>query len=677
MVQKESHDHVNDTDLDNVEVISIKDQVISQAVQRPPAKSLLQTFSTTSKETLFPDDPFRHFRNKPSHRQAIMLMQYFFPILDWLPKYKLGFLKNDFIAGITTASLSIPQGIAYAKLANLPPVVGLYSCFLPPMVYAIFGSSRDLAVGPAAVISIVLGTLIREDLGPEVTDPRAHLSLAFTSTFFAGLFQFSLGFLRLGFVIDFLSHAATVGFVAGVAVAVCLQQMRGILGIQNFTKKSDVVSVLHSIFRDPAHWNWRTVVIGICFLTFLLGMRQISKRNKKLFWLSAIAPVTSVFLATVCVFATHANEHLSIVGQLRKGINPPSFKELHLTGPLVSKAMKNGVIVAIIGLMEAIAVGRTFASIKNYHIDGNKEMIAFGMVNMTGSCMSCYITTGAMSRTAVNNSAGCKTSLSCIFMALIVMVTLLALTPLFHYTPNVILSVIIFSALITLIDPVEAYHIWKVDKIDFLACLGAFLGVCFQSIQLGLLIAVAISIGKILLHVSRPHTATLGKIAGTSIYRSIEQYPKAVRIPGVLIVRIDASIYFSNSNYIRERLTRYIEEEQGRDKLPGESALKYLILDLTPVMSIDTSGIHAFVEIHRALKASDIQLVLANPGAEVIERLHRGGFVDILGQRWISLTVDDAVHYCSMQLPRDNNVDNHEDVSECDVIVQIIPKFGL
>ncbi|XP_024519239.1 probable sulfate transporter 3.3 [Selaginella moellendorffii] len=646
-----------------------------QEVQRAPRKSAFRKLSSASRETLFPDDPFRHFKNQPPVTKLAMAAQYVFPILEWLPKYKQAYFKSDLIAGITIASLSIPQGIAYARLAGLPAVLGLYTCVVPPVIYALFGSSKDVAMGPEAVFALLLGSLVRSELGAHNESVEDHLRLAFMAVFFAGLFQAMLGFFRLGFVIDFLSHATTVGFMSGASLVVALQQFKGILGLTHFTRKSDIVSVVHSIFQHPSQWNWRTIVFGVFFISLLTTARVISKRKKRLFWVSAVAPVTSVALSTLIVFLTRADHHnVGIVGNLRKGLNPPSLRYLSFHGPFLVKSVKIGMVLGLVGLMQVILVGRTFASLKNYHIDGNKEMIASGMINLIGSCLSCMGSSAAMSRTAVNHNAGCKTPVSSIVMSALVMVTLVALTPLFHYTPNVILSVIIFCALVGLIDPVAAYEIWKVDKIDFLACMGAFFGVIFHSIPLGLSVAVGISVLKVLLHVTRPHAAILGKIPGTSIYRSIEQYPQAIRVPGILVVRIEAAIYFSNANYVRERIIRWIEQETN---LAKASPLRFLVIDLSPVMSIDTSGIHAFVEIHRALKASDIQLVLANPGAEVIERLHRGGFVDILGQRWISLTVDDAVHYCSMQLPRDNNVDNHEDVSECDVIVQIIPKFGL
>lgn len=198
------------------------------------------------KEILFPDDPFRRFKNQPTARKWILGLQYAFPILEWVPTYSVRLFKSDVVSGITIASLAIPQGISYAKLANLPPVMGLYSSFVPPLIYAILGSSRDLAVGTIAVASLLLTSLLSHEVSP-INNPELYVRLAMTATFFAGVFQASLGIFRLGFIIDLLSHATIVGFMAGVATIVSLQQLKGILGLEHFTTKTDIISIVRSV----------------------------------------------------------------------------------------------------------------------------------------------------------------------------------------------------------------------------------------------------------------------------------------------------------------------------------------------------------------------------------------------------------------------------------------------
>ncbi|PKI73873.1 hypothetical protein CRG98_005743 [Punica granatum] len=617
----------------------------------PPRQHLFKEFASTVKETFFADDPLRPFRDQPGSRKFVLGVQAIFPIFEWGRSYSLSKFKGDLIAGLTIASLCIPQDIGYAKLANLDPQYGLYSSFVPPLIYAFMGSSRDIAIGPVAVVSLLLGRLIQNEIDP-TTNPHDYRRLAFTATFFAGVTQATLGFFRLGFLIDFLSHAAVVGFMAGAAITIALQQLKGFLGITKFTKKSDIVSVMRSVFQSAHHgWNWQTIVIGASFLGFLLVAKYIGKKNKKFFWVPAIAPLTSVILSTFFVYITHAEkEGVQIVNHIKKGINPPSVNEIYFTGDYLLKGVKIGIVAGMIALTEAIAIGRTFAAMKDYQLDGNKEMVAMGVMNIVGSMTSCYVATGSFSRSAVNYMAGCKTAVSNIVMSCVVFLTLEFITPLFKYTPNAILAAIIISAVIGLIDFEAAILIWKIDKFDFIACMGAFFGVIFVSVEIGLLIAVTISFAKILLQVTRPRTAILGKLPRTAVYRNILQYPEATKVPGILIVRVDSAIYFSNSNYIKERILRWLTDEEEQLKAAYMPRLQYLIVEMSPVTDIDTSGIHAFEELYRSLQKRDVQLVLANPGPVVIDKLHASNFANLIGEGKIFLTVSDAVSSCSPKL---------------------------
>ncbi|KAF1861996.1 hypothetical protein Lal_00026501 [Lupinus albus] len=585
----------------------------------PPYKSTLQKFKARLKETFFPDDPLRQFQGQSLNRKLILGAQYVFPILQWGPNYTLKLFKSDFVSGLTIASLAIPQGISYAKLANLPPIVGLYSSFVPPLVYAVLGSSRDLAVGPVSIASLVMGSMLRQEVSPTL-DPLLFLQLAFTSTFFAGIFQASLGILRLGFIIDFLSKAILIGFMAGAAIIVSLQQLKSLLGITHFTNQMGLIPVMSSVFHNIHE----------------------SIRKPKLFWVSAGAPLVSVIISTLLVFAIKGQKHgISVIGKLQQGINPPSLNMLRFHGTYLGLVMKTGLITGILSLTEGIAVGRTFAALRNYKVDGNKEMIAIGFMNVVGSSTSCYVTTGAFSRSAVNNNAGAKTAVSNIVMSVTVMVTLLFLMPLFQYTPNVVLGAIIVTAVIGLIDIPAAIHIWRIDKFDFIVMLVAFFGVIFISVQLGLAIAVGLSTFKILLQITRPKTVMLGKIPGTDIYRNLDQYKEAERIPGFLILSIEAPINFANITYLNERTLRWIEEE---DNIKEHSNLRYIILEMSAVSAIDTSGISFFRELKSTLEKKGVELVLVNPLGEVIEKLKKADEDnDFIRTDNLFLTVGEAV----------------------------------
>ncbi|KAG4168120.1 hypothetical protein ERO13_A12G003300v2 [Gossypium hirsutum] len=625
-------------------------QCATHRVAIPPPQPFFMSFKNTLKETFFPDDPLRQFKNKTPSRRFILGLQYFLPILEWAPRYSFQFLKSDLVAGITTASLAIPQGISYAKLANVPPILGLYSSFIPPLVYAMMGSSRDLAVGTVAVASLLTASMLGQEVNA-AQNPTLFLHLAFTATFFAGILQASLGLLRLGFIVDFLSHATIVGFMAGAATVVILQQLKGILGLDHFTHSTDIISVFRSVFSQIHQWRWESGVLGVGFLFFLLVTRYFSKRRPKFFWISAMAPLTSVILGSLLVYLTHAEKHgVQVIGNLKKGLNPLSFGDLVFTKPYITTCLKTGIITGIIALAEGIAVGRSFAMFKHYHIDGNKEMVAIGTMNIVGSCFSCYLTTGPFSRSAVNFNAGCKTAMSNVIMAIAVMLTLLFLTPLFYYTPIVVLSAIIISAMLGLIDYEAAIHLWNVDKFDFLVCIGAYIGVVFASVEVGLVIAVAISVVRLLLFVARPRTSVLGNLPDSTIYRNVEQYPNANHVHGVLILEIDAPIYFANSSYLRERISRWIDEEEDKLKATGKTSLQYVILDMTAVGNIDTSGISMLEELKKTTERRELKLVLANPGAEVMKKLNKSKFLENIGQEWIYLTVGEAVEACNYKL---------------------------
>ncbi|XVE85416.1 hypothetical protein DITRI_Ditri17bG0089500 [Diplodiscus trichospermus] len=609
----------------------------------PPHKTTIQKLKTRLKETFFPDDPLRQFKGQPTTKKWILAAQYIFPILQWGPNYSLKLFKSDVVSGLTIASLAIPQGISYAKLASLPPIVGLYSSFVPPLVYAVLGSSRDLAVGPVSIASLVLGSMLSLEISP-TNDPVLFLQLAFTTTFFAGFFQACLGFLRLGFIIDFLSKATLVGFMAGAAIIVSLQQLKSLVGITHFTKQMGLVPVMSSVFHNTEEWSWQTILMGFCFLVFLLVARHVSMRRPNLFWASAGAPLVSVILSTLLVFAFKAQHHgISTIGKLQEGLNPSSWNMLQFHGSHLGLSIKTGLITGIISLTEGIAVGRTFAALKNYKVDGNKEMMAIGLMNMVGSSTSCYVTTGAFSRSAVNHNAGAKTAASNIVMSITVMVTLLFFMPLFQYTPNVVLGAIIVSAVVGLIDISAAYQIWKVDKFDFLVMLCAFLGVIFISVQHGLAIAVGISIFKILLQITRPKTVMLGKIPGTDIYCNLHHYKDSMKIPGFLILSIEAPVNFANSTYLNERVLRWIEEHEA-EELKNQSNLRFVILEMSAVSAIDTSGISLFKELKKAMEKKGIELVLVNPLGEVMEKLQKSDEAgDFMRPDGLFLTVGEAV----------------------------------
>ncbi|CAL5360603.1 unnamed protein product [Camellia sinensis] len=602
------------------------------------------------KETFFPDDPFKQFENQPFSKKTKKVIQYFVPVFEWLPKYNLSLFKYDLLAGITVASLAIPQGISYAKLANIPPIIGLYSSFVPPLVYAVFGSSKHLAVGTVAACSLLISSIIGGKVSP-IEEPELYLHLVFTATFFTGLLQTAMGFLRLGILIDFLSHSVITGFMGGTAIIIILQQLKGVFGVTHFTTKTDVVSVLRSILSHRDEWHWQSAIVGIIFLAFLQFTRFVKQKRPRLFWVSAMGPMVVVVIGGLFAYFAHAEKHgIEIVGHLSKGINPLSIKHLNFDPKYISAPIQAGIITAMVALAEGIAIGRSFAIMKNEHMDGNKEMVAFGLMNIVGSFTSCYLTTGPFSKTAVNFNAGCKTQMTNVVMAICMMLTLLFLAPLFSYTPIVGLSAIIMSAMFGLIKYKKAYHMFKTDKFDFCICMVAFIAVAFISMDIGLMLSVGLSILRALLYVARPVTCKLGNIPNSTLYRDIEQYPDAIEVPGILILKLGSPIYFPNCTYIKERILRWVRDEQAAVNSKGNGDIEHVLLDLGGVTSIDITGVETLTEVRRSLEAKGLKVTLVNPRLEVMEKLIATKFVDLIGKENVFLSIEDAIEACRFTL---------------------------
>ncbi|KAF4348444.1 hypothetical protein G4B88_026971 [Cannabis sativa] len=500
------------------------------------------------------------------------------------------------------------------------------SSFVPPVIYSILGSSRHLAVGPTSTATLVMGTMISQ----MVSEPHLHLRLAFTATFFAGLFQASFGLFRLGFILDFLSKATLIGFMAGVAILVSLQQLQGLLGLTRSTNEMQLLPVISTLFKYRNEWSGQIIIMGFCFLTFLLGAKRISSKWPKFFWVSAAAPLASVVFSTLVAFILQTK--FKHIGKLPNGINPPSANLLYFKiDPYMGRAIEIGILAGILSLAEGIAVGRTFASLQNYQIDGNREMLALGLMNIAGACCSCFVTTGG------------RTQLSNTMTGIVVLVTMLFLMQLFIHTPDVTLAAIIITAVVGLIDVKAMVNLWRLDKLDFLACSCSFFGVLFVSVQTGLLVAIGASVFKVILHLARPNTIVLGNIPGTQIYNSLYRYTDTKRVPSFLILGIESPIYFLNSTYLQERILRWIRDEEERILRDNELPLKCLIIDMTAVTDIDTNGLELVSELKMTLAKKSLQMVFVNPAASVMEKLHCSKIMDSFGSKGLYLTVEEAV----------------------------------
>ncbi|CAI5471612.1 unnamed protein product [Closterium sp. Yama58-4] len=556
--------------------------------------------------------------------------------------------------------LSSLQDLGYAQLAHVPPINGLYGSFIPPTVYAIFGTSRHMAIAPVAIVSLLMGELLSTHYNPD-SQPSQYLRLAFTSTFFAGVFQLAMGLLRLGFVVDLLCHPVVVGFMGGAAVTIGLQQLKGLLGYATFTTKGNVQSVLGYVFSNTYLFNWRAFVIGMAVLLFLLSLRFLAhhfkphpRLGKPLFYLNCLGPILAVTATSLAVYLLGGGNkppyNIPTVKPLPAGIASfGSLTQLQLSGPDCAAAASIGIVAALIALAEATAIARMFATLEGYEVDGNREMIALGMANIGGSFSSTYVVTGSFSRSAVNYNSGGKTALTNVIMSALVLVTLVAVTPAFQYLPTATLSSIIIVAVAGLVDFTAMAVILRTDKLDFLITLGTALGILSVSMEIGLLIGVLVSMLKFFVQVAHPNLPTLGLIKGMGVYRSVEQYGDAEQAEGVWVMRVDGPLLFPGASYVRQQVLRAVE----RSESSNEKRITHVVLDCTSVTDIDTTAIHALEDLLSMLHRHQVQLVLTNPATVLLRKLALSGFMDELGDEWLFLSIAEAVAFCQSVAKRE------------------------
>lgn len=566
------------------------------------------------------------------------------PITKWLMIYKWkDFLLNDILAGLTVGVMIVPQGMSYAKLAGLPVQYGLYAAFLPVYAYALFGSSRQLAVGPVALLSLMLSTGLTHIIDPDNTGQEftaeqkiQYQTLAVQTAFLVGVFYIVMGLLKLGFLTIFLSHAVVSGFTTGAAVIIGLSQIKYIVGYD--VERSDVLhEVLHNIFKDIDQFSWKTFLMGFTGITLLVAMKHIGKTYPKLKWIRAAGPLTVTALSIIITHLFKLDQKgIAIVGDIPKGLPSPT---LALWSPIedINKLWTTVITMVIVGFMESIAIAKQLASKHKYELDSSMELIGLGVANLFGAMFSAYPVTGSFSRSAVNNESGAVSGVSAIVTATLVGFVLIFLTALFEKMPLAILASIVISGVLGLLDYPEAIHLYKVHGFDFLVwCISCF-GTLFLGVEIGLSIAVGVSILLVTYESAYPHTAVLGRLPGTTVYRNIKQYPEAERYDGILICRIDAPIYFANTQYVREKMTKY--ELQTKD-------CRFVIMDLSPVSHIDTSGLHILQDIFTMYQARSVQLCLCNPNDVVMNRFILAGFEKEVGEDNIYVNTHDAVVEC-------------------------------
>lgn len=548
-----------------------------------------------------------------------------FPLLRSLRAYDKGDLKDDLIAGLTVSVMLVPQGMAYALLAGLPPIYGLYAGIIPTLLYALFGTSRQLSVGPVALVSILVLSGISEFAEPGSSE---FIRLAIITGLLAGVIQVLLGILRLGFLVNFLSVPVLSGFTSAAAIIIMFSQLKNLLGIK-ITNSNQIHEIILNIYPQITNIHLPTFLIGIAAIGLMIGLKKINKRLPY----PLIAVIFSIL--TVWLFGLDQSG-IAIIGTIPQGL--PAFETLVFDFQTIQDLLPLALTICLISFIESLAIAKNIeAKRKTYRILPNVELFALGISKIVGAFFQSYPTTGSFGRSALNEEAGAKTGISSIITALFIVFILLFLTPLFYYLPKAVLAAIILVVVLRLIDFQEMKYLWNHDRKDFLTFITTFVITLTVGIQLGILMGVVISIAQIIYQNAKPHMAILGRIPNTRHYRNISRFPDAIQPTDTLIVRFDAQIYFGNTNFFRSKIEDLV--------LQHSPSLKNLILDASSITDLDTSGVKMLNELLTYLKKKGIKLCVADAIGPVRDILYKTGLMNKIGEDHHFMHVSDAVAF--------------------------------
>jgi SulP family sulfate permease len=561
----------------------------------------------------------------------------YIPALDWLVHYQSENLVGDIIAGIIVASLLIPQSMAYALLAGLPPQVGLYAGIVPAILYPIFGTSRVLAVGPVAVDSLMVGAAVSQ-LAPQ--DSPDYLAFALTLAFLVGIIELAMGLLRLGFLVNFLSRSVISGFISGAALIIAFSQVKHLFGL-SVPSTDSFFELLFVLIRNLPQTNWVALALGLVSVVILLYfnkplVKQLKRRgwsDRKILPVAKSAPLLVVILGTLVVSSLQLDQTagIKVVGEIPQGL--PSFTLPLLNVQTWQMLLPTALAIALVGYMEGFAGGQALASKRREKIDANQELVGFGVANLGASFTGGYPVTGGVSRSVVNYSAGANTGLASMITGCLLAVTVMFLTSLFYFLPQACLAAIIITAVYKLIDLATFKRMWSYDRADGFAWLATFLIVLSLGVSNGIIFGALIALGLHLWRTSHPHIAVVGRLGDSEHFRNVLRHPVQTS-PRVLAVRVDESLYFANAKYLESFLTHEIADHPD---------LESLLLVCSAVNVIDASALEILESLVVELKELGIGFYMSEVKGPVMDKLVDIGFIDRLGKDHVFLTTDQAM----------------------------------
>jgi SulP family sulfate permease len=544
----------------------------------------------------------------------------YFPPLDWGRSYTRDTLTSDLVAAVIVTIMLIPQSLAYALLAGLPAQAGIYASIVPIVLYALFGTSRALAVGPVAVVSLMTAAAIGQ---VAEAGSMGYAAAALTLALLSGAFLMALGLLRLGFIANFLSHPVIAGFITASGVLIATSQLKHILGVP--AGGHTLVEMLASLAVHLGDVHLATLVIGVLAAAFLFWVRKglkpvlmragLAPRAADI--LAKAGPVVAVALSTAAVWLMGLDARgVAIVGAVPQGLPPLTMPDLSpdLLGALLVPAL----LISVIGFVESVSVAQTLAAKKRQRIDPDQELIGLGAANLGAAFTGGYPVTGGFARSVVNFDAGAETPAAGAFTAIGLAIAALALTPLIFFLPKAVLAATIIVAVLSLVDFSILRKSWAYSKADFaavLATIGLTLGL---GVEAGVSTGVILSLALHLYKTSRPHVAEVGLVPGTQHFRNILRH-EVETDPTLLTLRVDQSLYFANARFLEDLI---------QDRIAEDCALRHVVLMCSAVNEIDFSALESLQAINERLKAAGITLHLSEVKGPVMDRLQRSHFLD-------------------------------------------------
>lgn len=569
------------------------------------------------------------------------------PVLDWARRYDRETLVSDLLAALIVTIMLIPQSLAYALLAGLPPAVGLYASVAPLVLYAIFGSSRVLAVGPVAVVSLMTAAAIGEHAA---VDSPAYWSAAMTLAFLSGVMLLAMGVLRLGFLANFLSHPVISGFISASGLLIAASQLKTLMNVQ--AEGHHLVDLLLALSRQVRHTHVLTLGVGVFATAFLFWVRRGLKPLLVRWGMPAKAadvtakagPVAAIAVTTCLAWALDWRvQGLKIVGAIPRGLPPltmPSW-DLALWRELALPAL----LLSVVGFVESVSVGQTLAAKRRQRIEPDQELVALGASNLSAAFTGGFPVTGGFARSVVNFDAGAQTPAAGVFTAVGITLASLLLTPALYYLPQATLSATIIVAVLSLVDFGILKRTWAYSKADFAAVAATLVATLGLGVETGLVVGVGVSLALYLSRTSRPHIAIVGLVPGTEHFRNVLRHQVLVS-PRLVALRVDESLYFANARTLEDRVN---------EAAAGHPELRHVVLQCSAINDIDASALESLEAIEHRLGDAGITLHLSEVKGPLMDRLKTTAFVRHLNGR-IFLTQYQAVAALTPELLQEARV---------------------